>query len=62
MARTIGHVNIWRSGIVLTTITIVITIFCHPEFLLFKVKCLIGFGKAIAPRDHGICKPASKSG
>ena len=62
MARTIRNIDIWRSGIVFTTITIVITIFCHPEFLLFKVKCLIGFGKAITPRNHEIFKPASKSG
>ena len=62
MARTIGNVNIWRSAIVLTTVTIVITIVSRPEFLLFKVECLVGFGKAITPRNHEIFKPASKSG
>ena len=36
MARTIGNVNICRSGIVLETITIVMTIVSNPEFLLFE--------------------------
>ena len=61
MARTIGNVNIWRSGIVLKTIIIVFVIVSHPEFLLFKVECVIGFGKAITPRNHEIFKAASKS-
>ena len=61
-ARTIGNVNICRSGIVLKTITIVIAIVSNPEFLLFKVECLIGFGNAITPRNHEVFKPASKSG
>ena len=53
MARTVGNVDIWPSGIVLTTITIVITIFSRLKFLLLKLKvqCLIGFGKAITPRN-----------
>ena len=49
MARTIENADIWRFGIVLTTITIVITIVSRPEFLLFKVQCLISFGEAITP-------------
>ena len=57
MARTIGNVDICRSGIVFTAITIVITIVFRPEFLLFKVECLIGFGKAIIPGNHEIFKP-----
>ena len=52
MATTIGYIDIWRSGIVRTTITIVIATVSHPEFLLFKSYCLIGLEKAIAPRDH----------
>ena len=40
----------WRSGIVLTTITTVITIVSWPEFLLFKVWCLISFGNVITRR------------
>ena len=62
MARTIGNVNICRSGIVLKTITIVIAIVSNPQFLLFKVECIIGFGNAIFPKNHEIFKPASKSG
>ena len=62
MARTIGSVDMWRSGIILTTISIVITFVSHPEYLLFKAWRLIGFGKAITPRKHKIFKPASKSG
>ena len=37
MARTIGNVDIWHSGIFLTTITIVITIVSRSEVLLFKI-------------------------
>ena len=56
MARTIGNINIWHSGIVLTIIIIVITIVSCPEFLLFKAECLIGFSRAITPRNHEIFK------
>ena len=56
MARTIGNVKICRSGIVFKTITIVIAIVSHPEFLLFKFECLIGVGKAITPRKHETIK------
>ena len=59
MARTIGNAAIWRSGIVPTTTTVVIRI-VRPEVLLFKVHWLIGFRKAITPRNHEIFKPASK--
>ena len=52
MARTIGYIDIWRSGIVLTTITIVIAIVSRPEFLLSMFYCLIGLEKAITPRNH----------
>ena len=62
MARTIGNVDIWHPGIVLTTIIIVITIVSRPEFLLFTFQCLVDFGKAIIPRKHEVFKPASKSG
>ena len=62
IARTIGNVNICCSGIVLKTITIIVAIVSNPEFLLFKVECLIGFGQAITPRNHEIFKPAFKSG
>ena len=57
MARTIGNAGTERFGnfgIVLTTITIVITIVSHPEFLLFKVCCHIAFGEAITSGNHDI--------
>ena len=59
MARTIANAAIWRFEIVLTPITVVITIVWHPKFLFFKVHSFIGFGKAIAPRNHDIFNPAS---
>ena len=54
--------SICRSGIVVKTITIVIAIVSNPESLLFKIECLIGFGKAITLRNREVFKPASKSG
>ena len=52
MARTIGYIDIWRPGIVLTTITVVTAIVSRPEFLLFKSYCLIGLEKAMTTRNH----------
>ena len=60
--NNVENVHICRSGIVIETITFVIAIVSNPEFLLFKVECLIGFGNAITPRNHKTFKPASKSG
>ena len=52
MARTIGNAGTWHFGIVLTTIIIAISIVSRPEFLLFKVWCLVAFGEAITSRNH----------
>ena len=52
MARTIGYIDIWRSGVILTTIIIVIAIVSRRDFLLFKSYCLIGLEEAITPGNH----------
>ena len=62
MARTIGNAGTWHFGIVLTTITIVITIVFHPELLSFEAWCLVAFREVIMFRSHEIFKLASKPG
>ena len=55
----VKDVDIWDSGIVLTTITIVITIVSRAECCFAEGLVHHRFWKAATPRNHEIFEPAS---